>query len=108
MLNPPVRFRVFGQQRPSNIKRRYEQKSRYYDQLYLRSVDEDRQTLPPTQRSGHQELKIALVDMQKQKQQEMGIQFIPTSERKRLNNQIVPSLQKYLEWTSTHWAENFA
>ena len=86
----------------------HEQRSRYHSLLYLRSVDEDRQAAPLSLRPGHQEAKIALVDMQKQSRQDLGIPFIPISERKRLHNQIDRSLQGYLEWPSTNWAECFA
>ena len=64
-------------------------------------------TLHNTQRPRYQEAKIALVDMEKQSRQDLGKPFIPIRERKRLHNQIDPSLQGYFEWLSTHWAEYF-
>ena len=81
-----------------------EQRSRYHNLLYLRSVDEDRQA-PPS--AGCQEAKIALVEMQKQSRQDIGITYIPRSERKRLNGQLHPELRGYLEWLSTNWTECF-
>ena len=56
-------------------------------------MDEDTQAPPSSTRPGHQEAKTALVEMQKQSRQEMGIVFIPRSERKRLNDQLDPELQ---------------
>ena len=46
--------------------------------------------------------------MQKQSRQDLGISFIPISERNRLHNQLDPSPQEYLEWLSINWAEYFA
>ena len=38
--------------------------------------------------------------MQKHSREEVGVQHIPVSERKRSSNQLNPSLQGYLEWLS--------
>ena len=81
---------------------------RYNNLLYLRSVNEDKQAPLLPQRLGYQDAKKALVDIHKQSRQELGIPSIPKSERQRLRNQFDPSLQRYLEWLSTNWAEYFA
>ena len=85
-----------------------EQRSRHHNLLYLRSVDEDRQSPPWSTRPGYQEAKNALVEMQRQSRQDLGIPFISKRERQRLGNQLDPSLQRYPEWLSTNWAEYFA
>ena len=84
-----------------------EQIDRYHNLLYLRSVDEDKQAPPLSTRPGYQEGTTALVEMQRQSQQDLGILFIPKSGR-RLLNQLNPSLRGYFEWLSTNWAEYFA
>ena len=84
------------------------QMKRYNNLLYLRSVDEDKQAPPLQQRPGDQDAKKALVDMHKQVRQDCGVTFIPKVERHCLRNQLDPSMQKYLEWLSTNWAEDFA
>ena len=86
----------------------HEQRSRYHKLLFSRSVDEDTQAPLLTQRPGNQEAQIALVDVQKQSRHDLGIQFIPTSERKRLHNEIDSSPQRYFQWLGTHWAGYFA
>ena len=84
-----------------------EQRGRYHNLIYLRGVDEDRQAPPLSTRPGYQEAKNALVEMQRQSRQDLGIQFFPNSERKRLNGQLDPELRGYLEWLSTNWEHYF-
>ena len=84
------------------------QRNRYNNQRYLRSVDGDEQAPSLQQRPGYQDAKKALVDMHKQVRQDRGVTFIPKVEWQRLRNQIDPSMQRYLEWLSTDWAEYFA
>ena len=43
----------------------------------------------------------------KQLRQKLGIPYIPKSVRTRFNDQLDPSLRRYLEWISTNWAEYF-
>ena len=88
----------------SHTKAPREQRDRYHSLLYLRSVDVDRQVPPLSRRPGHQEANIGLVDMQKQSGQDLAKQV----KRKRLHNELNPSLQGYLEWLSSNWAELFA
>ena len=55
--------------------------------LYLRSVDENRQAPPLSQRPGYWEAKKESINLQKARREELA--------------PIDPSLQKYLEWLST-------
>ena len=66
-------------------------------------IYEDSQAPLSATRSGYPEAKTALVEMQRQSRQDWRISFIPKSERKRLNDQLNPSLRGYgyLEWLST-------
>ena len=75
---------------------------------YLRSVNESKQAPPLPQRRGYQDAKKALVDMKKQVRQECVIPWISKVERQRLHYQLDPSMQRYLEWLGTNWAEYFA
>ena len=84
-----------------------EQRNRYNHLIYLRSVDEERQAPRLPTRPGYQEAKTALFEMQRQSRQDLGITFITKSERRRLNDQLNPSLRGYLEWLSINWAEYF-
>ena len=84
------------------------QRNRYNNLLYLRSVNEDKQAPTVPQRPAYQDVKKALVDMHKQVRQDCGVTFVPKVERQRLRNQLDPSMQRYLEWLSTNWAEYFA
>ena len=79
-----------------------EQISRYHNLFYLRCVDEGRQASPLATRPGYLEAKTALVEMQRQSRQDLGIPFVPKSERRCLNDQINLSLRVYLEWLSTN------
>ena len=83
----------------------HEQREKYKNLLHFRGVDENKQAPPLPQRPGYQDAKEAFIDMQKQSRQDFGISFIPISERKRTHDQLDPSLQGYLEWLSTKWAE---
>ena len=102
-----VRYLDHNAQNDISHKAAQEQRSKYTI-YYLRSVDEDRQAPPLSARPGYQEAKTALVEMQRQSRQHLGITFIPKSERRRLNDQLNPSLQVYFAWLSTDWAEYFA
>ena len=75
--------------------------------LYLRSVDENRQPPPLLRRPGYREAKEKLKKPTKEKREQLAL-FIPVSERTRSQNKIDPSLQGYIEWLSTNWAEYFA
>ena len=66
----------------------HEHGERYKNLLYVRVVDENEQAPPPPQRPGYQDAKEAFVDMQKQSRQDLGIPFVPISERTRLHNQL--------------------
>ena len=70
-----------------------EQRSRCHNLLYLQSVDEDRQAPPLSTRPGNQKTQNASVEMQRQSRQDLGIPFIPKSQ-KHLGNQL--ALQGYL------------
>ena len=59
--------------------------------LYLRSVDENRQAPPLSQRPGFREAEEKF----KEKRARLAL-LIPVSERKRLHDRIDPSLQEYL------------
>ena len=56
-----------------------EQMERYKNLLYFLGVDENKQAPPLPQRPGYQDATNALVDMQKQSWQDLGIPFIPIS-----------------------------
>ena len=73
-----------------------EQRSRYHNLLYQRSVDEDRQAPPLSTRPGYQEAQTASVEMQRQSRQDLGFQFFRKSERKLLNDQLDPWLSTKL------------
>ena len=60
--------------------------------LYLRSVDENRQAPPLSQRPGYREAKEELTNLQTEKREQLA-PFIPVSERKRLKNKIDPVLE---------------
>ena len=79
----------------------HEQRGRYHNLIYLRGMDEDRQAPPLSTRSGYQEAKTALVEMQRQSRQDMHIVHILTKERTRLNDELDPEMRGYLEWLST-------
>ena len=53
--------------------------------------------LPSSTRPVYQEVKTALVEMQKQSRQDVRI-IIPKSDKKRLNDQLDPELRECLEW----------
>ena len=103
-----VRYLDHIAQNDISHKAAQEQRSKYNNLLCLRTVDEDRQAPPLSARPGHQEAETALVEMQRQSRQDMGVTFMPKSERMRLNDQLNPSLQGYFAWLSTNWAEYFA
>ena len=84
-----------------------EQRIRYHNLVYLRSVDEDRQAPQLGTSLGYCEAKHALVAVQKHSRQELGITFIIKCERHRSGNQLDPQLQGYHEWQRTNWAEYF-
>ena len=77
------------------------QRKRYNNLLYLRSVNEEKQAPPLPQRPGYQDAKKAVGDMHKQVRQDCAVHLIPKIERQRLQNQLDPSMQRYLEWPST-------
>ena len=66
----------------SLIKRR-KKISTHHNLFYLRSVDGEKQAPFLSTRLGYQEAKIALVEMQRQSRQDLGIPFVPKSERRR-------------------------
>ena len=78
-----------------------QKRGRYHNLISLRGMDEDRQAPPLSKRPR------ALVEMQRQSRQDMVTVFIPRSERRRLTDQLNPSLRGYLEWLSTNWTEYF-
>ena len=84
-----------------------QQRERNMHMLYSRSVEENRQAPPLSQRPGYREAKKLLINLQKENRKQLA-PFNPVSERKRLQNRIDPSLQGYLEWLSTNWAAHFA
>ena len=69
-----------------------QQRERNIHRLYFRSVDENRQAPPLSQRRGYQEAKDKIRTLQKEKREQLA-PFIPVSERKRWHNKIDPSLQ---------------
>ena len=83
-----------------------QQRERNMHILYLRSVDDNKQAPPLSQRPGYREAKEQLRNLQRRK--ENLAPFIPVTERKRSHNKIDPSLQEHLEWLSTNWEEYFA
>ena len=89
----------------STLRRNSNEKS--MQKRNLRSVDEDKQAPPLSQRPGYRDAKEQLRNLKKEKREQV-VPFIPVSERKRLHNQIDPSLQEYLEWPSIYWEEYFA
>ena len=80
------------------------QREGYVKLLHLRTVDENKQAW---QRPGYREAKKELSNLQKSKREEQVL-YIQVSDRKSLQNRIDPSLQEYLDWLSTDWAEQFA
>ena len=84
-----------------------EQRSRYHQLIYLRASDDDRQGPPLVTRPGYKEARDVPVTMQKQSRAELGIEFIPKSERQRLGNMLDSQLQEYLVWLSTNWSTFF-
>ena len=59
-----------------------QQRERNIHRLYFRSVDENRQAPPLSQRRGYQEAKDKIRTLQKEKREQLA-PFIPVSERKR-------------------------
>ena len=113
-LNLPLVGRMLGwdtwtilHQLISLIKRRKNKEVDTTICFYLPIVEEDRQAPPLSTRPGYQEAKTALVEMKRQSRQVLGIPFIPKSDRRRLNDQLNPSLRGYHEWLSIIWAEYF-
>ena len=84
-----------------------QQRESHMNLFYSRSVAENRQAPPLSQRPGYWEAKKEWINPQKARREELA-HFIPISERQRLQNKIDPSLQKNFEWLSTKWAEQFA
>ena len=90
----------------SHTQRR-KSKDRNETLFFLRSAIDEKQGLPLTQRPGYQEANNVLIDMLKISRKDFGsTNYTKLSERKRLHNQNDPSLQGYLEWLSTNWAEH--
>ena len=54
----------------------HEQRGRYHNLMYLRSMDEDTQAPRLSTRPGYREVKTALVEMEKQLRQDLVIPFI--------------------------------
>ena len=78
----------------------HEQRGRYHNLIYLRSMDEDRQAPPLSTRPGHEEAKTALAELQKRSRQDINVVHIPPTERTRLNDKLDPEMRRYLEWLS--------
>ena len=86
--------------------RRNSNKNEIYIFIFkLRSVDENRQAPLLSQRPGYLEAKEKLRNLQKERREHFAL-FSQKGERKRIHNKIDPSLQGYLEWLSTNWAQN--
>ena len=65
-----------------------EHRGRYQNLLYLRAFGENLNGPPSASRPGYQEPKKCQKGMQEQWRKDVGIGFIPTSARKRLNDQL--------------------
>ena len=65
-----------------------EQRGRHQNLLYLRAFGEELNGPPSASRFGYQELKNVLKGMQEQWRKDVGIELIPPSARKRLNDQL--------------------
>ena len=75
-----------------------EQRGRYKNLLHIRAFGEDLNGPPSASRFGYQEPNNVLKGMQEQWRKDVGIGFIPTSARKRLNEQLHPDTKGFLQW----------
>ena len=82
------------------------QRRRHNNMIHLRIPDSNKQAGPLCKRPGYKEATRALMNLQYAEGQ--GVPKIPVKSRTRQNNTLDPELQKFLEWSSFHWAEYFA
>ena len=75
-----------------------EQRGRYQNLLYLRAFGKDLNGPLSASRPRYQEAENVLKGMQEQWQKNVGIEFIPPSARKRLNDELPPDTKGFLQW----------